>query len=248
MGDTEPESVAGADPRDGTQPVGQAGYAQQPEAPHTYDSPPATGVTEEERRDDGGLPPEQPKKRQLNPVVELLLILVAALGLWYITNGWIVKPYRIPSASMEPTLRSGDRVLVARFMYRFTDPHRGDIIVFHPPGAGSQPIRNAKTKASVYFIKRIIGLPGETVQGRNGVVSICKAPGRDCRSLKEPYLADNSGMTDFAPVTVPQDQYFMMGDNRAVSDDSRDWGTLPRDNIIGEAFATYWPPDRLRTL
>jgi signal peptidase I len=247
MGHTEPESAAGAEPRDGMHPAEQAEHLAEPaHVEHGTDAPLSTPVEDEDPP--GGTPPERPKKRQLNPVLELVLILAAALGLWYITNGWIVKPYRIPSASMEPTLRAGDRVLVARFMYRFQDPKRGDVIVFHPPGVDNQPIRNAKTKAGVYFIKRIIGLPGETVMGRDGVVSICKAPGQGCRALKEPYLAKNSGMTDFAPVTVPENQYFMMGDNRAVSDDSRDWGTLPRGNIIGEAFATYWPLDRLRTL
>jgi signal peptidase I len=246
MGHIEPESAAGAESRDHLGPA-------PPTAPPSTDHPDHGMGTTPPHAPDGpgpgaGPPPEQPKKRQLNPVLELVLILAAALGLWYVTNGWIVKPYRIPSASMEPTLRAGDRVLVARFVYRLHDPRRGDIIVFHPPGAGNQPIRNAKTQASVYFIKRIIGLPGETVQGHNGVVSICTAPHVGCHGLKEPYLAKNSGMTDFGPVQIPAGRYFMMGDNRAVSDDSRDWGTLPRANIIGEAFATYWPIDRLRTL
>ncbi|MDX6494132.1 MAG: signal peptidase [Gaiellales bacterium] len=192
--------------------------------------------------------PPPPSRRQINPVLELALILLAALGLWWVANGWIVKPYRIPSASMEPTLRDGDRVLVARFVYHFHDPRRGDIIVFHPPGAGDQAIRNAKTEASVYFIKRIVGLPGETVEGRNHHILICKAPRVGCHVLNEPYLTQAAVSTPFPPVTVPAGQYFMMGDNRVVSDDSRTWGTLPRAYIIGEAFATYWPPDRLRTL
>ena len=173
---------------------------------------------------------------------------LAALGLWWVANGWIVKPYRIPSASMEPTLRDGDRVLVARFIYHFHDPRRGDVIVFHPPGVGDQAIRGAKTEASVYFIKRIVGLPGETVEGRRHHVLICTAPNVGCHVLNEPYLTQPAVAAPFGPVTVPQGQYFMMGDNRSVSDDSRMWGTLPRSYIIGEAFATYWPPDRLRTL
>jgi signal peptidase I len=180
--------------------------------------------------------------------LELALILLAALGLWWVANGWIVKPYRIPSASMEPTLRDGDRVLVARFVYHLHDPRRGDIIVFHPPGVGDQAIRDAKTEASVYFIKRIVGLPGETVEGRNHHILICSAPSVGCHVLNEPYLTQAAVSAPFGPVRVPAGQYFMMGDNRVVSDDSRTWGTLPRSYIIGEAFATYWPPDRLRTL
>jgi signal peptidase I len=191
--------------------------------------------------------PPPPSRRHINPVLELALILLAALGLWWVANGWIVKPYRIPSASMEPTLRDGDRVLVARFIYHFHDPRRGDIIVFHPPGAGDNAF-HAKTEASVYFIKRIIGLPGETVEGRDHHVLICKAPDVGCHILKEPYLTQPAVSVPFGPVRVPAGQYFMMGDNRAVSEDSRRWGTLPRSYIIGEAFATYWPPDRVRTL
>ena len=197
---------------------------------------------------DPPLPPVRPPKRHINPIVELAGILVAAVALWWLGNGYFVKPYRIPSASMEPTLQSGDRVLVARFIYRFHDPRRGDVIVFHPPGNGQRAILGSKTEASVYFIKRIIGLPGETVEGRKGHVEICSAPNVGCHVLKEPYLPAGDTTTNFGPTTVPQGQYFMMGDNRAVSDDSRFWGTLPRANIIGEAFATYWPLDRLRTL
>jgi signal peptidase I len=177
-----------------------------------------------------------------------VLIVAAAFALWYVIDGWVVKPYRIPSASMEPTLQQGDRVLVSRFIYRLHDPHRGDVIVFHPPGVGPNAVRGSKTEASVYFIKRVIGLPGETVQGREGQVQICKAPNVGCTFLHEPYLAQQHVVGDFGPITVPRDSYFVMGDNRADSDDSRDWGTLPHRNIIGEAFATYWPLDRLRTV
>jgi signal peptidase I len=192
--------------------------------------------------------PPQPAKRQLNPVLELVVILAAALGLWYVTNGWIVKPYRIPSASMEPTLQIGDRVLVSRFTYRIHGPRRGDIIVFHPPGTGDSAQLGATTEASVYFIKRIVGLPGETIEGRNHRVVICTAPGAGCHALDEPYLRQAAAPTNFGPIRIPSGRYFVMGDNRRISDDSRFWGTLPRSYIIGEAFATYWPIDRIGTL
>jgi signal peptidase I len=232
-----------SDPTPAGEPIDSAPPAQEDVSePRPFADPPTL--------DDAAAPPipPPPSRRQINPVLELALILLAALGLWWVANGWIVKPYRIPSASMEPTLRNGDRVLVARFVYHFHDPRRGDIIVFHPPGVGDEAIRNAKTEASVYFIKRIVGLPGETVEGRDHHLFICSAPRVGCHVLHEPYLTQAAVSTPFAPVTVPAGQYFMMGDNRVVSDDSRTWGTLPRSYIIGEAFATYWPPDRLRTL
>ncbi len=224
-----------SDPTPAGEPIDPA-PPQQDEAvdqPLPPSQPEVDQPAQPEADEESGPPIPPPSRRQINPVLELGLILLAALGLWWVANGWIVKPYRIPSASMEPTLRDGDRVLVARFIYHFHDPRRGDIIVFHPPGRGDTAILGAKTEASVYFIKRIIGLPGETVEGRRHRILICTAPNVGCQ---------------FGPVTVPQGQYFMMGDNRAVSDDSRMWGTLPRSYIIGEAFATYWPPDRLRTL
>jgi signal peptidase I len=191
---------------------------------------------------------EAPVKRRVNPLLELVLILVAAFGLWYVLNGWVVKPYRIPSASMEPTLTAGDRVLVSRFLYHLHDPRRGDIVVFHPPGEGDIARAGAKHPASVYFIKRVIGLPGETVQAVGGDLEVCASPGVSCRTLKEPYLASPHSTSTFGPVKIPAGRYFMMGDNRADSDDSRDWGVLPRDYIVGEAFTTYWPLDRLRLL
>src|SRR5439155_7634276 len=111
--------------------------------------------------DSVGEPAAAPPSRRVNPFVELIVILLAAFALWYVIDGWVVKPYRIPSASMEPTLQEGDRVLVARFVYHLHDPRRGDVVVFHPPGTGGTVERGASSEASVYFIKRVIGLPGE---------------------------------------------------------------------------------------
>jgi signal peptidase I len=230
----EPERVD-APPRQGTldEPSAGEGEEQQPAVESPADRPP---------------PVTPPARRQMNPLLELVLILAAALGLWYVTDHWVVKPYRIPSASMEPTLEVGDRVLVNRFIYRLHDPRRGDIVVFHPPGRGDTAIAGATSEASVYFIKRVIGLPGETIEGRGGHVLICRSPNVACRVLHEPYLKQEAAPNNFGPVVIAPDHYFMMGDNRAISEDSRVWGTLPRSYIIGEAFVTYWPPDRLRTL
>jgi signal peptidase I len=179
-----------------------------------------------------------------NPIVDLLLTLVVAVLIAYGVQRFVVKPYRIPSQSMESTLHVGDRVLAVRFLYRFESPHRGEIVIFHPNGEGDQAL-DIPHVASVTFIKRLIGMPGDWVRGRQGHVQICKGPeGQGCRTLIEPYVS--SPQADFAAVHVPAGHYFMMGDNRANSDDSRDWGTIAKSQMIGEAFAIYWPPDRIR--
>jgi signal peptidase I len=178
-----------------------------------------------------------------HPVVDLVLTLVVAVVIAYGTQRFVVKPYRIPSGSMERTFHIGDRVLAVRFLYRFEDPHRGDILIFHPNGIGSQALAGDHV-ASTTFTKRLIGMPGDWVQAKNGHVQICSAPaGKGCTTLKEPYVS--STQADFGPIQVPDGRYFMMGDNRNFSDDSRDWGTIAKSQIIGRAFMTYWPPDRI---
>jgi signal peptidase I len=179
-----------------------------------------------------------------NPLVDLLITLVAAVAIAYGVQRWIVKPYRIPSPSMERTLHIGDRVLAVRFLYRFEDPHRGDIIVFHPNGIGDTALYGDHV-ATVTYIKRLIGMPGDWVQASNGHVQICTGPaGQGCKTLNEPYVS--STQVKFSPIHVPAGHYFMMGDNREFSDDSRDWGSITKKQIIGRAFMIYWPPTRIR--
>ncbi len=196
----------------------------------------------------GEQPAAEPVKRpRVHPLVELVLVLALAFGLAYLVQGWVVKPYRIPSASMEPTLQIGDMVLVNRFIYHLHPPRRGDIIVFHPPGHGDTPVRGATTEASVNYIKRIIGLPGETVQIRHGTVLICSAPHVGCHAFtRTTWPATTTAITRRTPCR--RGDYFVLGDNRGNSDDSRVWGPLPRRNIIGEAFLIYWPLNRITTL
>jgi signal peptidase I len=161
-------------------------------------------------------------------------------------KAWVVNPYRIPSSSMEPTLhcarpeagcqaRFSDRVLANRFLYHFTDPERGDIVVFEATDRVRQRCMESGT-----FVKRIIGLPGETVTvNGDGFVSI------NGRRLDEPYVdAARRGGT-FGSYRVDEGAYFLLGDNRSESCDSRRWGSLPEDSIIGEVFAIYWPPGRI---
>ena len=173
----------------------------------------------------------------------------------------VVKPYQIPSESMEPTLDVGQRVLVNRFLYRFEDPQVGDIVVFHPPrgaeagnscgdpstgasgNSGSPCASPTPEKADVNFIKRIVAGPGDTLAIQEGhpVVNGELVGDEDFIKPCSPGGACNLPKA----ITIPPDHYFMMGDNRGASDDSRFWGPVPRDWIIGEAFATYWPPRRI---
>jgi signal peptidase I len=176
-----------------------------------------------------------------------LTITVAAVAV-LIFQAEVAKPYRIPSPSMEPTLhcakpadgcksRVSDRVIANRLVYRFHQPKRGDIIVFRAP-----PQVKAACQAGGTFVKRIVGLPGEAVSMRAGHVFI------DGDRLSEPYLrpayrAMESGIWPRSP----SNGYFVLGDNRSMSCDSRRWGAVPRENIIGRAEVTYWPPTRLGT-
>jgi len=158
----------------------------------------------------------------------------------------VANPYRIPSASMEPTLRCArpaagcdgsfsDRVIANRLAYRFHDPHRGDIVVFNAPAEAAQQCDEGGT-----YVKRIVGLPGEVVSERDGVAYI------DGKQLAEPYVDPHrrDHMTRSWP-RLPAGEYFVMGDNRAASCDSRVWGPVPRENLIGPVLLTYWPLNRL---
>ena len=189
--------------------------------------------------------------RRLRIIVDWVVTIVGAVAIVLAVKAWVVNPYRIPSSSMEPTLhcarpapgceaRFSDRVLANRFIYHFRSPHRGEIVVFNTP-----PAAKVKCGAGGTFVKRLIGLPGETVEVRlqngDGYVYI------NGRKLNEPYIQKSrrAAVDSFGPVKVPKDSYFMMGDNRSQSCDSRVWGSVPRQNLIGKVFATYWPPNRI---
>ena len=186
--------------------------------------------------------------RPWRTVADWVLTLGLALGFVLVFEAEIAKPYRIPSSSMEPTLHCArpalgcqahfsDRVLAARIVYRFRGPERGDIVVFKTPPATAQICH---TEQDSTFVKRLIGLPGDTVSERNGYVYV------NGRRLNEPYVApqDRDRRTQTWPRLAPG-RYFMMGDDRSLSCDSREWGTVPRQNLIGPVVVTYWPPTRL---
>jgi len=177
------------------------------------------------------------------------MIIATAFVLAMAVQAWAVKPYRIPSGSMEPTLDIGQRVLANRFIYRFSDPKVGDIIVFHPPvlrrcgvvqGTG-EPCREATPQeADENFIKRIVAGPGDTLSIREGHPVV-----NGVEKVDEPYTNPCVSCNFPTTITIPPGHYFVMGDNRGGSFDSRYWGPVPRDWIIGKAFATYWPPERV---
>ena len=190
-----------------------------------------------------------------NSLVELVMIVVVALGLALGIQAFLVKPYRIPSESMVPTLEIGQRVLVNRIGMRFGDPEVGDVVVFNPPvGAERDPkcgaptpqgqvcLQPSRRKADVNFIKRVVAGPGDELRIEDGHAIVNGKRQKDdfTRACGGGY-----GCNFPEEVTIPADHYFMMGDNRGASDDSRFWGPVPRDWIIGPAVATYWPPDRI---
>ena len=185
---------------------------------------------------------------------ETVKVVVQALLLAFVIRTFLFQPFNIPTGSMENTLLIGDYLFVSKYAYGYSrysfpfglpafsgrinpfhsDPQRGDIVVFKLP---SDP--------NVDYVKRLIGLPGDTVElklrGGDGYVYINGKP------LKEPYIekARRAAVQTFGPVKVKPGNYFMMGDNRSQSCDSRMWGTVPRANLIGKVFATYWPPNRV---
>jgi signal peptidase I len=201
----------------------------------------------------------EPKKSWVKSGIELVITVVIAVGLALLIQAFIVKPYRIPSGSMEPTLAIGQRILANRMI---SHPSVGDVVVFHPP-AGADPDdatcanqnqgtghsqacdRGTAAESSQTFIKRVVAGPGDVISIVNGNVI------RNGVREKDPYIYQCGTGPDCnfrTPIKVPPGDYFMMGDNRGESDDSRFWGPVPDKWVIGVAFFTYWPPDRIGTL
>jgi signal peptidase I len=231
-------------PLHGSEPPGPPPPAPPFSWPVPAEAPPSDEFHHPLDRVTGRLP------RRLRIAVDWIVTIVGAIAIVLAIKAWVVNPYRIPSSSMEPTLhcarpapgceaRFSDRVLANRFIYHFHDPHRGDVIVFKTP-----PAAKAKCGAGGTFVKRIIGLPGERVGIRlkRGAAYVYI----DGKRLDEPYIQNDR--RDIGPeetFRVPLGHYFVMGDNRSQSCDSRVWGSVPRDNIIGKVFMTYWPPLRI---
>jgi len=171
-------------------------------------------------------------KRQ---AIEWVVLVVGALVIAVIIKTFLFQAFYIPSASMDPTLKVHDRVLVNKLSYHLHSVHRGDIVVFKAPPEE----RTAKIKD---LVKRVIGLPGDTLEARDGQVYV------NDRLLKEPYLPNGTRTEELPRTVIPAGHYFMMGDNRGASSDSRVFGPIKRSTIIGRAFVTMWPLNRLRFL
>jgi signal peptidase I len=180
-------------------------------------------------------------------IVDWVVTIAGAIAIVLVVKAYVVNPYRIPSSSMEPTLhcagdgggclagRFSDRVLANRLLYHFREPKRGDVIVFNTP-----PLAKERCGAGGTFVKRLVVLPGETWRMENGYVFV------NGRRLEETYVRpQRRGSESRSPQTIPPDHYVMLGDNRIQSCDSRVWGPVDRDALIGNVFAVYWPPQRI---
>jgi signal peptidase I len=207
----------------------------------------------------GRLFPNMP--HDVRVVLDWAITIAGAVLIVLALKQWVVNPYRIPSSSMEPTLHcaqpspgcessggffsGSDRVLANRFIYDFESPKRGQIIVFKTPEEAAVKCGEGGT-----FVKRLVGLPGEQVrEDEHGFIWIRQQGTDSWFKLKESYVQPQRRLADAAHFghtwNVPKGEYFFMGDNRSQSCDSRDWGAVPRSNLIGEVFFVYWPPSRI---
>jgi signal peptidase I len=190
-------------------------------------------------------------------LLEIPLLLVAAGVIALVVKAFLAQAFFIPSESMEPQLATGDRVVVSRLSYELHEPRRGDVVVFDDPAQPEVvdksllPVRLGREALEALglvqprgreLIKRVVALPGETVWGQDGRVVI------DGRPLREPYLSDVDITDDFPPVRVPVDHVFVMGDSRRNSKDSRRFGPVPEELVVGRAIARVWPPGRIAHL
>jgi signal peptidase I len=167
--------------------------------------------------------------------LEWIAIVAGALIVALVVKTFLIQAFFIPSLSMYDTLDKGDRVLVNKLSYRLHEIHRGDIIVFErPEGVPDNGIKD--------LIKRVIGLPGETIESRDGRVYV------DGKPLDEHYLAEGVTTVNLDRQTIPEDHVFVMGDNRGNSEDSRVFGPISDDLVVGRAFVLVWPITQVHLL
>lgn len=171
-------------------------------------------------------------------LIEWGVVVVGAILVALLVKTFLIQAFQIPSASMHPTLLEGDRVLVNKLSYRLHDINRGDVVVFRRPVNMSAGPNDPED-----LIKRVVGLPGDTLQTRGDTLYV------NGRALHEPYLAKGTSTLNIdEPVTVPAGRIWVMGDNRGDSQDSRVFGPIPQDSVVGRAFVRMWPPSRMGSL
>ena len=229
------------------------------ESQQTPPPPPPPAPTEPEPESAPAPEEEAPQKKKHSFWRELPVLIVIAFVVALLIKTFLLQAFYIPSASMEPTLVEGDRVLVEKLSYRWGEPERGDVVVFEKEfgtailaqeddpfwediASALKGLFGFPTGGTQDFIKRVIAVEGDTVEGREGRVYVNGEP------IDEPYLAEGTETSPFGAVEIPKDMIFVMGDNRGNSDDSRAFGPIPVDEVVGHAFLLLWPPSDFDTL
>jgi signal peptidase I len=215
-------------------------------------------VTEEQGA--GPAPQSDPKTHHRSFWREFPVLVIAAFALALLIKTFVLQAFYIPSGSMLPTLEVGERILVEKISYRFGGPDRGDVVVFerslnpavpspHEDDSVIEDVANAfkslfgfPTGGEQDYVKRVMAVGGDTIEGRDGVVYV------NDEAVDEPYLPDGVVTNDFPPQQVPRGQIFVMGDNRGSSDDSRNFGPVDDDEVVGRAFLSIWPANDFGTL
>jgi signal peptidase I len=179
---------------------------------------------------------EEASGKEWGPWALFMMLVVAVDLVFGFVRPFVVEPMNVPSASMAPTLEPGDRVLTNKFVYDVADPDRGDLVVFE----------SVDERKDEEIVKRVVGLPGEEISVQEGVLLV------NGEAPHEPYLLGTQespnktpGVDSFGPMVVPQNHVFVMGDNRTNSYDSRFFGPVPEENLVGEVSLRFWPPSRL---
>jgi signal peptidase I len=168
--------------------------------------------------------------------VEVLII--ATCVVFLVIRPFCAQAFYIPSVSMSPTLQVNDRLLVNKLVYKFTLPKRNDVVVFHAPDKAIEKTVDGPDLEEKDFVKRVIGLPGDTIEVHGGIVYVNGEPHSEAAKPEPPNY-------DLAPFTVPRGKLFVLGDNRNHSNDSHRWGALDRTEIVGKAVFIFWPPSRV---
>jgi signal peptidase I len=212
-------------------PVQQGPEPTEPRGPvrgPTQESAPARAAAKPR-----GRPKDKPAEKKSGipgTILEIVVIVTAAFVIALLVQAFLIKPFTIHQVSMRPTLEEGDRILLNRLAYHFRDEARGDIVVFHSPITADEDL-----------VKRIVAIAGDTVSVSGGKLYVNGV------AQDEPYLLEQDFSGEMSEIEVPPGQVFVMGDNRNNSGDSRMFGPIPVDSIIGKAFLVYWPISHWKT-